>query len=66
MVDEIDIESTIENHAGDCRIWYKSYGYSDLREATYLIMKNSDASHEDIFDWMKDNTPLLHSKHKAN
>jgi hypothetical protein len=63
VTDEIDIDNTIENHTGDCRIWYTSGIYIAL-EAKQLIMKcDKDNYYKDIFDWLEINIPSLYKKH---
>jgi hypothetical protein len=63
-LDEIDIESTIKHHSGDCRIWYKKGTYNVL-DAKQIIIK-CDNHYVNIFKWMEENIPSLYEKHKYN
>ena len=63
--DEIDIDTTIRMHSGDCRIWYKNGMYNVLDAKAILMECNaSEDSYETIFDWMEINIPTLFYKHK--
>ena len=62
--DEIDIDTTVRMHSGDCRVWYKT-GLYDVLDAKQIIMNcKNDSYYENIFDWLEENIPTLFIKHQ--
>jgi len=65
-IDEIDIDTTIRMHSGDCRIWYKNGTYNVL-DAKFIFMEcDNNGYYDTIFDWIEINIPSLYFKHKPN
>lgn len=64
---EVDIQKTIDNHTGDCRLWLKDDGgYIDFFPKYVAMRVDFNSYYFDIFDWMEKNTPSLHKKHINN
>lgn len=64
---QIDIESTIQNHSGDARVWFRSEESGGLVyevfHPTYVFMQcEHDDYYDDVFEWIRDYVPSLFYK----
>lgn len=60
---ELDIDSIVKYHSGDCRLWLKTECY-DVLDCNRILMKVEYYEfYEDIYEWMKDKIPTLYEKH---